>query len=425
MSGPLRVCVIGAGAAGLCACRHLATDTSKFLPVVFEQTKSVGGTWVYNETVGTDANGFPIHSSMYHKMRTNLPKEVMAFPDFAFKESDHSFLHHSEVREYFEDYCKHFDLQKFIKFETRIKSVKPLATGNKMEWEVSHHKVSETECQTSTFDAIMVCNGHYSLPTIPDIPDLNRFEGVMFHSHDYRTPTPFSGLRVIVLGAAASGIDIGIEICGTAKQVLLSHNGPRIPSKLPDNMTQVSGIKSFRPPSTFVLNDNSEVEVDSILMCTGYEFSFPFLDPSCHVQSTGKQVNPLYKHMFHTEFPTMCFIGIPFQICPFPQFNLQVQVFLKTLTGDVILPTREEMNEDTRKEKEAKRAKGIPDRHFHKMGILQWDYNRELAAMAKIDEVPLNIETLYNDVSDRRMVNILGYKDDVYKFDGKKYERKI
>ncbi len=42
----LRVCIIGAGAAGLCACRHLAADISKCLPTVFEQTETVGGTWV-------------------------------------------------------------------------------------------------------------------------------------------------------------------------------------------------------------------------------------------------------------------------------------------------------------------------------------------------------------------------------------------
>jgi flavin-dependent dehydrogenase len=43
----LKVCVIGAGAAGLCACRHLASDAAaRFSPVVIEQGSVVGGTWV-------------------------------------------------------------------------------------------------------------------------------------------------------------------------------------------------------------------------------------------------------------------------------------------------------------------------------------------------------------------------------------------
>ena len=60
------VCVIGAGAAGLCAARHLlsASATSPALtPVVFEQSGVLGGTWVYTDEVGTDSrHGLPIHS---------------------------------------------------------------------------------------------------------------------------------------------------------------------------------------------------------------------------------------------------------------------------------------------------------------------------------------------------------------------------
>jgi hypothetical protein len=37
-------------------------------------------------------------------------------------------------------------------------------------------------------------------------------------------------------------------------------------------------------------------------------------------------------------------------------------LFLKTLTGEVRLPTAEGMNEDTEKERKEKKAKGFPDR---------------------------------------------------------------
>jgi cation diffusion facilitator CzcD-associated flavoprotein CzcO len=55
---------------------------------------------VYTDAVGVDAHGLAVHSSMYQNLKTNLPKEVMAFPDFPFKSTDQSFLHHSEVRQY-------------------------------------------------------------------------------------------------------------------------------------------------------------------------------------------------------------------------------------------------------------------------------------------------------------------------------------
>ncbi len=60
----------------------------------------------------------------------------------------------------------------------------------------------------SIFDAVMVCNGHYSVPNIPDVPNMDQFAGLRMHSHNYRTPDPFSNLRVVLLGAAASGTDI-------------------------------------------------------------------------------------------------------------------------------------------------------------------------------------------------------------------------
>jgi cation diffusion facilitator CzcD-associated flavoprotein CzcO len=69
-----KVCVIGAGAAGLCAARHLLSST-RFTPVVFEQSAVVGGTWVYTDERGRDSkNGLPIHSSMYKNLGRNSPR---------------------------------------------------------------------------------------------------------------------------------------------------------------------------------------------------------------------------------------------------------------------------------------------------------------------------------------------------------------
>ena len=60
---------------------------------------------VYTDSIGLDNHGLPVHSSMYKNLKTNLPKEVMAFPDFPFKASDQSFLRHSEVRGYLQVHC--------------------------------------------------------------------------------------------------------------------------------------------------------------------------------------------------------------------------------------------------------------------------------------------------------------------------------
>ena len=43
------------------------------------------------------------------------------------------------------------------------------------------------------------------------------------HSHDYREPNLFTGLKVAVLGAAASGMDISLDIARVAKEVCSIH----------------------------------------------------------------------------------------------------------------------------------------------------------------------------------------------------------
>lgn len=65
-----KVCVIGAGAAGLCAARHFAPN-SNFELKVYEQTNDIGGTWIYKEATEVDENGLPVHSSMYRDLRFN------------------------------------------------------------------------------------------------------------------------------------------------------------------------------------------------------------------------------------------------------------------------------------------------------------------------------------------------------------------
>ena len=49
--------------------------------------------------------------------RTNLPKEVMAFPDMPFDPSLQSFITHEDVLDYLEKYAAKFNLFKYIKVQ--------------------------------------------------------------------------------------------------------------------------------------------------------------------------------------------------------------------------------------------------------------------------------------------------------------------
>ena len=128
--------MLGAGAAGLCAARHL-TSSPRLSLTIFEQSNNIGGTWVYTEKVGRDQHGLPLHSSMYKNLKTNLPKEVMAFPDFPFQHKEKSFIEHREVLEYLQRYCQHFQLEQFVSFNTQVARVHPVGSSEATRWEVT------------------------------------------------------------------------------------------------------------------------------------------------------------------------------------------------------------------------------------------------------------------------------------------------
>lgn len=100
--------------------------------------------------------------------------------------------------------------------------------------------------------------------------------------------------------------------------------------------------------NTVLFNDGSSEPVDVVFYCTGklqlilhvkrypnvfnnllivgYNYSFPFLDKKCGVQVDSNMVTPLWKHLVSIENPTLVFIGIPFYVCAFSMFDLQVRL---------------------------------------------------------------------------------------------------
>ena len=55
------------------------------------------------------------------------------------------------------------------------------------------------------YDAVVVCNGHYSEPNLPNVAGSDSWPGLQMHSHNYRTPDVFRDQVVVVVGASNSG----------------------------------------------------------------------------------------------------------------------------------------------------------------------------------------------------------------------------
>lgn len=128
----MHVCVIGAGTAGLCGAKHsLAAGLDV---TIFEQANSVGGTWIYTEDIGKDKYGLSVHTSMYKGLRTNLPKEIMGYPDFPIPAQDSSYISAADMLEFLNLYAKHFNLHEHIRFQHHVIRVRPFEES---KWEVS------------------------------------------------------------------------------------------------------------------------------------------------------------------------------------------------------------------------------------------------------------------------------------------------
>ncbi|CAM5179053.1 unnamed protein product [Eretmochelys imbricata] len=408
--GKLRVAVIGAGAAGLCAARHIAACPESFAPpVVFEASGRVGGTWVYTEETGQSPDGLPIHSSMYRDLRTNLPKEVMAFPDFPFDASLPSFLHHSDVLAYLESYADHFCVREHIRFSWLVDAVSP-AEGPEGGWDVTTCRAQDRTVQvTERFDAVIVCSGHYSDPFVPAIPGLETFPGRLLHSHEYRGPEPFAGRTVVLLGAGPSGMDLTLQLAPVAQRVILSHRQPPLPP-LPGNVLQAAPAVAVAG-DTVQFGDGAEHRADVLILCTGYRYRFPFLAPArLGLRITAHTVTPLYRHLLPPQHPDLFFIGVCQQICPFPHFHCQLLFCLAVLRGACRLPSAAERQAAAEGELRQHLAAGGAPRHFHQLGRRQWGYCQELARLGGFEPLPPVVRKLYEATQASRRQDVSSYR---------------
>lgn len=399
------IAVIGAGAAGLAACKEL---TALGLSVtVFEQSHRVGGIWVYEDRTDTDPTGHhpEVFSSLYASLRTNLPRDLMAFLDYPFDSSGGGddgwarYPHHSKVLVYLENFVRDFNLTRHIRFNQPVTQITPI---NGQRWQVS------TASDVSEFDAVVVCNGHYSKPRVPTLSGLDAFNGSISHSHNYRQPDSFREQSVCLWGTAASGSDISREIATVAREVFWCGNAFKLPLKSND-----SDVIMGPTPEAITAQGYLEFAggiqagpVDHFMYCTGYEYEFPFLDESV-VNVVENRVHDLYLDILPPAHPTLAFIGIPYLIVPFPLFARQARWFGKFLLGQIGLP------EDPHAWINAKATAlgDEPARHYHRLGEHQAAYMDDLASQCGDDPLPDWFHALTAEAQQSRLADPAGFRD--------------
>lgn len=301
--------------------------------------------------------GLESESPLYDYLETNIPKQLMAFSDQPFDNDLPLFPGHEAVLEYLERYAD--DVRHLIQFHTQVERVRLVATQTSDQWEVTIKNLENGQPLISTYDAVVVANGHYTIPYVPDIAGVKAWNsvnpGIITHSKTYRKPENFTGKKVIVIGNSASGTDIAAQIARYSKHPLLlssrSHNelfsGAGAGSEFQEDVPQ---IVEFLPPgegerAVRFQDGRIESNVDAVVFATGYFYNFPFLDLPNPIVTDGVRTRDVYQHLFHIEHPTLVFPVLNLKVVPFPLAENQAAVIARVWSGRLKLPEKEDMRE--------------------------------------------------------------------------------
>ncbi|XP_027368819.1 flavin-containing monooxygenase FMO GS-OX-like 8 [Abrus precatorius] len=383
------VCVIGAGPSGLVASRELRKEGHKV--VVLEQNHDIGGQWLYDPNVeGEDPLGRTplkkVHCSIYESLRLMSSREVMGFTDFPFsvkKGRDmRRFPGHRELLLYLKDFCQWFGLGEMIRFNTKVHYVGPLNYGvssDDLKWVVRSKEKNSEELVEEVFDAVVVATGHYSQPRLPCIEGMDSWKRKQMHSHIYRSPEPFRGEIVVVVGNSYSGQEISMELVKVAKELHLSSKSLNITEGLSkviskyDNFHLHPQIDTLQEDGRVLFTDGSSILADTILYCTGYSYTFPFLDTKGMVAVDDNRVGPLYEHTFPPSLaPSLSLVGIPKKILGLPFFESQGKWIAQLLSGKKVLPSCEEMMKSIEEFYHSKEVAGVPKRCTHEIDTFEY-----------------------------------------------------
>ncbi|KAI3454720.1 hypothetical protein Pfo_011383 [Paulownia fortunei] len=381
-----KVCVIGAGPAGLVAARELRKEGHNV--VVIEQSHEVGGQWLYDPKVEEEnplgkESFLKVHSSIYASLRLTSPREIMGFTDFPFmikKGRDmRRFPGHKELLLYLQDFCERFGLREMIRFNTRVENVEMLdypVLDKDLKWVVKSKAEKAVE---EVYDAVVVATGHYSQPRLPRIKGMDAWRRKQMHSHIYRVPEPFKNEVVVVVGNSLSGQDISMELVNMAKEIHLSARSLNISQGLSkviskyDNLHLHPQIESMHEDGRVLFTDGSWIIADTIIYCTGYSYSFPYLDTKGIVVVDDDRVGPLYEHTFPPSLaPSLSFIGIPRKIIGFPFFESQAKWIAQVLSEKRRLPSWDDMMQSIKEFYHSRDVAGIPKYNTHDVASFEY-----------------------------------------------------
>ena len=188
--------VVGAGPAGLAVAGSLAAQG--LVATVLERADSVGSAW----------------RGRYDSLRLHTVRWLSQLPRAPIPRAYGPWVARDDLVAYLENYARSFGIAP--QFGVEVTGIVRADQG----WLV----------RTSTGDRparfVVLATGVSGIPYVPDWPGRETFPGPFRHSVAYREPSPYRGLRVLVVGAGNSATEIAHELTRVAAEVQLSVRTP-------------------------------------------------------------------------------------------------------------------------------------------------------------------------------------------------------
>ncbi|CAI5757671.1 unnamed protein product [Candida verbasci] len=374
-----RIAIIGGGPAGLAAAKALAYEPINFKTIdLYERRDKLGGLWYHHgdktklhpsvpsvnqysrEMTSEGALKEDIYTSAIYKyMETNIVYPIMEYNQVYFPRNSRIYPLRQSVLDYIEEYIKSMPESVNFNLNSNIISVEKVNDV----WQV---KVEDEEVKE--YDAVVIANGHFNTPYIPDVPGLKEWNehlsNTISHSKYYQSPNDYKNKTVLVIGNAASGVDLSTQISTVAKKVYVS---VRDKSKLTlknSLIDYIGMVEEYNHTDKSVITRDGETVngIDSVIFCTGYFYSFPFLKLD-NILTDGRQVQNIYKQIFNIQDPSISFVALLKNFLPMPVSEYQSSLIARVYSGRYKLPNEEEMKEDYEIEM-IKKGKGSPFHDF-------------------------------------------------------------
>jgi flavin-binding monooxygenase-like protein len=422
-----QVCIIGAGSSGIAACQVLQARGIEF--DCFEKGSGVGGNWRY----GND-NGM---SSAYRSLFINTSRAMMEYATYPMPDEYPDYPHHTQIARYFEDYVDHFGFRDRIAFRTEVTRVQPVGdrwevtldggerrsydavmVANGHHWDPKYpeppfpgqasftgeqlhsHWYREADERFVDRRVLVLGIGNSATDIASETSRVSRMTYLATRRGAYVLPKFIGGVPLDQLAPNwANRLPFQLTRPLLMKQVnqvqgtMESYGLPQPDHKLGQAHPTVSadlldriGHGRITPKpnieriegSTVHFVDGSSEQIDTIVWCTGYRITFPFLDDSV-IGTAGNQVS-LYRRVVHPDRPGLYFLGLVQPLgAIMPIAERQAEWIADLLEGDAALPAAERMRRAIEREDRKLRKRYVAStRH-----TIQVDFHTYMRALAR------------------------------------------